>query len=198
MVPRMMAGTDHGFVLWSARRIAASAMALVCALAAAGGARAEDFVREVKIGVLYHDMPYIWSGFQLEQKSVDINIEALFSPSLPFLIGQLRPAIGGTVSTVGATSHAYLDARWELLDQPVGLYLAVGFGGAIHDGDLLPDSPTKKALGSRTLFHFPAEIGWRFDDHNSVSVYFEHTSNAWFARYNEGLDRLGVRYGYKF
>ena len=26
----------------------------------------------------------------------------------------------------------------------------------------------------------------------------ENTSNAWLARYNEGLDRIGVRYGYRF
>jgi hypothetical protein len=31
-----------------------------------------------------------------------------------------------------------------------------------------------------------------------VSVYFEHTSNANLARYNEGLDAIGVRYGYRF
>ena len=48
------------------------------------------------------------------------------------------------------------------------------------------------------LFHIPAEIGYRLDTHNSVSVYFEHTSNAYTATYNEGMDRIGVRYGYRF
>ena len=168
------------------------------AASAPGTASAQGFVREVKVGVLYHDMPYIWSGFQLEQRSVDINFEVLFQPSLPLLIGSLRPALGTTVSTVGATSHVYADVRWDILDPAVGLFFAVGAGGAIHNGDLLPDAVDRKALGSRELFHFPAEIGWRFDGHSSVSVYFEHTSNAWLARYNEGLDRLGVRYGYRF
>ena len=190
----------RSFKTATARRIARSlaVAGVACGWVLGDAARADDLVREVKIGVLYHDMPYIWSGFQLEQKSVDINFEVLFTPSLPFLIGSLRPALGASVSTVGATSHAYLDARWEILDPAVGLFFAVGAGGAIHNGDLLPDSSIKKALGSRELFHFPAELGWRFDAHNSVSVYFEHTSNAWFARYNEGLDRLGVRYGYRF
>jgi hypothetical protein len=55
-----------------------------------------------------------------------------------------------------------------------------------------------KALGSRVLFHIPVEIGLRFDDHNSLSVYFEHTSNGYTQDFNEGLDRLGVRYGYRF
>jgi hypothetical protein len=31
-----------------------------------------------------------------------------------------------------------------------------------------------------------------------VSVYFEHTSNAYTEKFNEGLDRIGVRYGYRF
>ena len=48
------------------------------------------------------------------------------------------------------------------------------------------------------LFHIPAEIGLRLDAHNSVSVYYEHTSNAYLADFNEGMDRLGVRYGYRF
>jgi lipid A 3-O-deacylase len=184
------------------RTVLSGAVASLAVVAAAclpaARAHAQDLIREVKVGVLYHDMPYIWSGFQLEPKSADVNFEVLFKPSLPFLIGSLRPALGATVNTVGATSHAYLDARWDILDPAVGLFFAVGAGGAIHNGDLLPDSWNKKALGSRELFHFPAELGWRFDEHNSLSLYFEHTSNAWLARYNEGLDRLGVRYGYRF
>jgi hypothetical protein len=56
----------------------------------------------------------------------------------------------------------------------------------------------RKALGSRVLFHFPAEIGYRFDERNSLSVYFEHTSNGYTVHPNEGLDRLGIRYGYRF
>ena len=48
------------------------------------------------------------------------------------------------------------------------------------------------------LFHIPAELGYRFDGNNSVSVYFEHMSNADTQDNNQGLDRLGVRYGYRF
>ena len=190
--PDMMAGTAAAG--WSA----GAWIALASVFGMSGGASAQVFVREVKVGVLYHDVPYIWSGFQLEPKSADLNFEVLFQPSLPFLIGSLRPVLGATVNTVGATSHAYADVRWDILDPAIGLFFAVGAGGAIHNGDLLPDRWDKKALGSRELLHFPGEIGWRFDGHNSLSLYFEHTSNAWLSRYNEGLDRLGVRYGYKF
>ena len=69
----------------------------------------------------------------------------------------------------------------------------------MHDGAIGPEvGRDKKWLGSSLLFHIPAEIGYRFDSHNSLSVYFEHTSNAYTQDYNEGMDRLGVRYGYRF
>jgi lipid A 3-O-deacylase PagL len=29
-------------------------------------------------------------------------------------------------------------------------------------------------------------------------MYFEHTSNASLADYNEGMDNIGVRYGFRF
>lgn len=88
---------------------------IVLALALLGqpeAALAGPFVDELKIGVLAHDVPDLWSGFQAEPSSADINIEALFSPSVAFLGGTIRPAIGGSISTVGVTSDVYIDARW--------------------------------------------------------------------------------------
>lgn len=175
----------------------AAITAVLCALTSQP-AHAQSLIEELKLGVLYHDASHMWSGFRLEQESVDINVEALLKPSFPGLFfGTIRPVIGGTISTVGATSHAYADLRWQT-ELGSGFFLGVGLGAAVHDGHLLPDSWQHKALGSRVLFHIPAEIGYRIDQHNSISLYFEHTSNAWLARYNEGLDRIGVRYGYKF
>ncbi len=172
-------------------------MAAVGAFAALP-ASAQGLIEELKLGVLYHDASHMWSGFKLEQESADINVEVLLKPSFPGLFfGTIRPVVGGTISTVGATSHGYAGLRWQA-ELGSGFYLGVGLGGAVHDGHLLPDSWQHKALGSRVLFHIPAEIGYRLDAHNSISLYFEHTSNAWLARYNEGLDRIGLRYGYKF
>ena len=48
------------------------------------------------------------------------------------------------------------------------------------------------------LIHVPIELGFRFDQHNSLSIYFEHMSNAGLADANEGMDLLGARYGYRF
>ena len=173
------------------------AACVIAVSTAAPAAKADGFVSELKLGGLYHDAPNLWSGFQLEQRSVDVNVEALFGPHIQLPLGVLRPALGASINTAGATSKIYADARWEI-EGPSGLFLALGIGAAIHDGKLGPSDADRKALGSRLLFHFPAEIGWRFDGHNSVSVYFEHISNGYTQDYNEGLDSIGVRYGHRF
>ncbi len=168
-----------------------------CLALSADVTEAASLIDELKLGVLWHDVPGLWSGFQAEQNSADINVEALLSPSLAFLGGTIRPAIGGSISTVGATSDAYIDARWQY-ETPSGIFFGLGLGAAIHNGQLKLEDWDRKALGSRVLFHIPAEVGYRFDDHNSLSVYFEHMSNAYTVSPNEGMDRLGIRYGYRF
>lgn len=157
-------------------------------------ARASSF--ELRGGVLAHDVPLLWSGFQLE-KGVDINVEALFGQGWQVLGGTLRPALGTSINTSGFTSKAYLDARWEV-DLAPRIFMGLGLGAAVHDGKLDPFWADRKALGSHVLFHIPFELGFRLDERQSVSLYFEHMSNGNFANYNEALDNLGVRYGVKF
>ena len=163
----------------------------------AATASAGDLFYAAKVGVLAHDVPDLWSGFQIEPDAADINIEIQFAPSASFLGGTLRPAAGATFNTNGDTSHAYVDARWQI-EGPSSLFFAIGLGAAIHDGEIGPVDPNAKALGSRVLFHIPFEAGIHLDGHNDISFYFEHTSNAYTQTYNEGMDRLGLRYGYRF
>lgn len=185
----------------SARRFApSSTLAAVAALALAGTGptRAEGLVHELRAGVLAHDVPGLWSGFQVERNAADINVEAVLSPSVTVFGGQIRPAVGGTINVNGDTSHAYIDARWQW-ETALNVFFAIGVGAAVHDGETGPSGgPDHKWLGSRVLVHVPIEIGYHLDTHNSVSVYFEHTSNAYTQTYNEGLDRIGLRYGYRF
>ncbi len=173
-------------------------IALAMALwAPAAPANAGDFLYEIRGGVVAHDVPGLWSGFRLEHQTADINLEAIFSPALPFMWGTIRPAIGGTINTRGDTSNAYVDARWEI-EAPCGVFFAMGLGAAIHDGHVETDALDRKALGSRVLFHIPFELGYRFDQHNSLSIYYEHMSNANTSSVNEGMDFVGARYGYRF
>ncbi len=172
--------------------IAALALLAPDAPASAGG-----LIDELKIGVLAHDVPDLWSGFQAEPNAADINVEAIFSPSIAFLGGTIRPALGASINTQGYTSNVYLDARWQY-EMDCGVFLGLGVGGTVHDGQLKLKDWDQKALGSRVLFHIPVELGYRFDAHNSLSAYFEHMSNAYTVDPNEGMDRIGVRYGYRF
>ncbi len=160
-------------------------------------ASADGLIRELRFGVLAHDVPDLWSGFRVEDAEIAINGEAVLEPSIPFLGGSIRPAIGGSIAAGDGTSSAYIDARWEI-ENAAGLFFGIGIGAAIHDGQTDLIELDDKALGSRVLFHIPVEIGYRLDEHNALSVYFEHMSNAGTADFNEGLDRLGVRYGYRF
>lgn len=177
-------------------RAASLAVALIGAALVAPATAQQPLVREIKLGALVHDVPGLWSGFRLEQ-GYGVNAEVLFAPSLPFLGGEIRPAIGGTWSTSGDTSKGYFDLRWEI-ESRSGLFLGLGIGAAVHNGLVDPTDPNRKALGARVLFHFPLEVGIRLDKHNSLSVYFDHMSNGYTAWPNEGLDTLGVRYGYRF
>ena len=61
-------------------------------------------------------------------------------------------------------------------------------------------APTRTRNGSARACcsTFRMEVGYHLDEHNDVSVYFEHMSNAYTEKFNEGLDRIGVRYGYRF
>ena len=177
-----------------------AAMAALVAAALPAAAQQVPFMREVKLGVVAHDIPGLWSGFRLEH-GIGVNGEVILSPALPLFGGHIRPALGGTYtipqSGHRATSKAYADARW-MIESQSGLFLSLGIGAAIHDGVLATTDIDRKALGRRVLFHFPLELGWRFDAHNSISLYFDHISNAYTSSTNEGLDTLGVRYGYRF
>jgi hypothetical protein len=179
-------------------RATTATVALLIAIAAPERAMAQSAPSSLEFrgGVLAHDVPGLWAGFNLED-GIDINAELLFGRGLPVLGGTVRPAVGISVNTEGFTSRAYLDARWEIEFQS-GLFFGVGVGAAVHDGELDASHPDRKALGSRVLFHIPIEIGLRLDERHSFSVYFEHISNWDFADANEGLDAIGVRYGYRF
>ena len=151
-------------------------------------------VSELKLGALDHDTPGLWSGFGVERQSVDANIEVLFRPWAYTFGGYLRPAIGATINFNGDTSKAYADLRWET-ETASGVFFALGMGAAVHNGQIDFSDPVQKALGSPVLFHPSAELGYRWDGVNSISIFADHMSNGFTQRYNEGMDTVGIRYG---
>jgi hypothetical protein len=49
---------------------------------------------------LYHDIID-----RVEDELIDVNVEAVLTPSLPALWGVVRPALGASINTAGDTSH---------------------------------------------------------------------------------------------
>ena len=156
---------------------------------------APSAVSETRLGVMAHDVP-IFSGN--DEDGVNVNAEILFtSPDFLKWILAPRPHIGGSFNTAGDTSQAYLGLTWDF-DLTDSIFFEFSFGGAVHNGELDDDKMDRKALGCRVLFRESAALGWRFNEHHSLSVMLDHISNASLCDDNEGLDTLGVRYGYRF
>jgi len=169
---------------------------VLCLLAAPFGANADELVHEMKIGVLHHDQDSLWSNTSRES-GIDGNIELIFNADMPLWNGAVRPAFGASLNSSGDTSKLYGAARWEIAIGENGLF-ALGVGAAIHNGETALVSNNKKALGSKVLFYFPIEAGYRINERDTVSLFFDHVSNAWLADPNEGMDTLGIRYGIRF
>jgi lipid A 3-O-deacylase len=155
-------------------------------------------IHELKIGAQVHDVPYMWSGFHREPYNVDLNLEAQFTPSVMLWRGTIRPIVGATINFDGYTSKAYGGARWQWELPSCNTFFAIGLAIAVHNGETFTTDRDYKQLGRRVLFHDSLELGYRLDDHRSVSVFFEHISNASTADKNQGLDTLGLRLGYRF
>ncbi len=154
------------------------------------------YIYELKLGVLGHDVDGLWSGSSREN-GIDFNLEAILAPSLKLFGGALRPASGVSVNDSGNTSKIYCDVRWQY-DFKMRLFMILGMGAALHNGATDTSATNMKALGSPLLFHIPLEFGYCFSPNYSISVYFDHISNAYQSEHNEGLDTLGVRFGYRF
>ncbi len=202
--------------------MSAPAMAEECA----DGARAWN-CREIKFLVGAHDYQHDNDA----SDSVSVGVEFLFSPvtiletETPFLRQLLapRPGVGIVANTEGDTHHAHVGLTWTfgLIE---GLYIAPGFGVAVHTGNLdQPRRPCtaaelaagcasrepvgqmnimdgKPALGSRVVFREALEVGYAFGNGVSVGAYIIHLSHAYLFDEddNGGMDEIGVRVGMTF
>lgn len=178
---------------------AAQPAATVTQQPAAAGAdgRAGRILSEIRIGALVHDKG---AFSRREEVSNDVNLELLFvSPEFLEIIGSPRPHLGVSVNTGGDTNQVYMGLGYEF--EFLGSWFA-GFslGGAVHDGtkDYGTGAGDSKELGCRVLFRGSTEFGYRFRGHHSLSVMLDHISNIKFCDKNEGLESIGIRYGYRF
>ena len=160
-----------------------------------------NILREARIGMLVHDEgPFS----RHKEEGYDTNFEFLFvSPDFFTAIWSPRPHAGGTINSSGNTSQAYLGATWGW-EFWKNFYLNLSFGGALHTGEKETSDPDKKSLGCSTLFRESLDLGYRISGPHSVMFHFAHISNAKLCKndegraVNEGLETLGIRYGYRF
>jgi hypothetical protein len=156
-----------------------------------------DWISEIRVGVVKHDVDNLWSGTSKEN-GIGYNLEIIFGrPHFSFLSGLVRPNLGVTINDSGDTSKLYAGLLWEL-ETKYGIFIDLGIGAAVHNGKLQTSDNNKKELGSRVLFRIPIEIGYALNAHHRISIAFDHISNAYLANPNAGLDTLGIRYGYRF
>jgi hypothetical protein len=152
---------------------------------------------EICVGVLAHDVDSLWSASR-EESGVDFNAELVFQrPIFHMLSGTVRPNLGLTINDGADTSKVYGGALWELGIKSRG-FLNLGIGAAVHDGEIETTRAGKKELGSRVLFRIAIALGYTLNQRHRVSIAFDHISNADLASPNEGLDTIGLRYGYLF
>lgn len=179
-------------------RIGFVAAAWLCAgTAQAGeGERGFPWLYEIRGGVLAHDVDGLWSG-ERKESGVDFNGELVFDRGLRGRFGALRPNLGASVNSRGDTSQVYAGLLWRLGGES-RVFLELGLGAAVHNGERETDDPDKKELGSRVLFRIPIEIGFALTQRSRLSLLFTHVSNAYLADENEGMDRLGLRYSFRF
>lgn len=164
-------------------------------MADTGDRSAARILSEIRLGVFAHDQgPFSRN----EEDGVDFNFELLFtSPAILEGIWSPRPHFGATVNSTGDTSLVYLGLTWEWPFRR-NWYLDFSLGAAAHDGKKKTNRIDRKELGCRVLFRESIELGYRFGTRHAISAFLDHLSNANVCDKNEGLESVGVRYGYRF
>jgi len=199
-----------------ARRNTGLALALIVIVAAGLSSPASAEFRnltdrELKFGVLKHDARFLGGV----EGGIDINPELilaspipdLWAASLPWYLGwmvQPRPTLGAEINTSGFTNQFYFGATWSwqlasnILQPGDGLTVSYFFGPGFNDGETRPTRPNRKALGSNILFREALEFGYRINPVIEISAFIDHVSNAGFARYNQSINDVGGRIGFRF
>lgn len=155
------------------------------------------FISEIKFGALAQDQGPFSSN---KEDGVTAHVELRFvSPDILKYIGAPTPHIGADINTSGNTNSVWLGVVWEW-EVWKKFFVGWSMGGAYHDGETDKNSAPldRKELGCNPLFRLGINVGWRFDENHSIDLLMDHISNAKACDTNEGLENVGVRYGYRF
>ena len=164
------------------------------------------WLSEIRVGAIKHAVSI--TGSRSKETGTDANMEVLFgSPTWFNILWSPRPHLGASFNTSSTnTDFVYTGLTWEWRPWR-SIFIDASFGFAIHNGILKndagvvfpPDVGRKRELGTRALFRESIEIGVAVTEHHSLSAIWDHLSNLGLVgEQNEGLDNIGIRYGYRF
>jgi hypothetical protein len=157
-----------------------------------------DFgISELRFGVVHHDTGVFG---RTKEGGVDITLGVRFLPlrgDIWELLRNPRPFIDANINTEGNTHALDFGLNWDW-DFWSRSFFSWAMGGAAHTGKTSTSRLDRKELGSHVLFYLAAELGYRLSPRTSLSLRLDHMSNASIADNNEGLDTVGVVYGYHF
>ncbi len=147
-------------------------------------------------GLLSHDVGNLFGSVKRED-GMDYNLEFQSSP-----VGYLRSSpmllnAGATINSAGNTSFIYGGFLWDVA-LTNRFHVVTGLGLAYNDGETTLVSRDRKALGSHMLFRIPIELSYSIDRKRRVSLAYDHLSNAYIKKDNEGLDTFGIRFRYLY
>jgi lipid A 3-O-deacylase len=185
--------------------IAAFGAAMALAPAAHAG------VSEVHVGVMAHNICVTDCKNANKEDGPAVEFEVSFdSPGFLNWAGSPKPYLVASVNVAGETSFGGigLEWRWNFAD---GWALEPGVGYVVHDGETvnpfangtpesLAFSNEHVLLGSRDLFRTSLGLTRDFDGPWEGQVFFSHLSHGQIIGEgrNQGMDQLGVRFGYQF
>ena len=152
-------------------------------------------VTDLRVGLLLHDTgPFS----NTKEDGLDGNVEVLFkSPKYLEKIWSPKPHIGMSLNSSTDTNQLYGGLTWNWKFDG-GYFVDLSFGATLHDGETETDRTDKKELGCSLLFRESIGLGYVINGPHSVMLYLDHISNAKLCDRNEGLENLGLRYGYSF
>jgi len=166
---------------------------------------------ELKFGVLAHDVSFLGG----KEHGIDFNPEIIMPSPVPdaWAAGlpaylrwmvQPRPTFGGEINSSRYTNQFYFGTTWtwmlanNIFQPGDGFTAGIFFGGAVNDGEIVSSKSDRKNLGSHILFRESLELGYWITPRIEISGYVDHVSNAGFARYNQSINDVGARLGFRF
>lgn len=119
-----------------------------------------------------------------------IGEELYVSYDLPHYVGAIQPTVGASLTD---TTDLWIGAggKWSterISNGPVYIELSL-MPGVYFQGE-------GEYLGFPMQFRGSLAAGYHFDNGASVSVVFDHRSNANTSEYNPGVETLGIRVSY--